>query len=137
MRAALARLQKEIALNGHDVAVVSREKNGEVTIREAIDLNGKRVLHEAFWKTLAGRLFMAPPDGIDSGEPPLTGLASIGIDDRFIADVENTVVPGMMVSVYAAGTVRFSLIRICPCSGDQIVSRVSWPLGGLTAGASA
>jgi len=93
-RAALARLQKEIGLHGHDVAVVSREENGEVTVREAIDLNGKQVLHEAFWKTLAGRLFMAPPDGIDSSEPPLTGLASIGIDDRFIAEAGKRVGPG-------------------------------------------
>jgi uncharacterized membrane protein len=93
-RAALARLQKEIGLNGHDVAVVSREENGEVTVREAIDLNGRRALHEAFWKTLAGRLFAAPPSRFDGDETPSGGLAAIGIDDRFIADVENTVVPG-------------------------------------------
>jgi uncharacterized membrane protein len=37
---------------------------------------------------------MAQPDGLDSNALTSTSLASIGIDDRFIADVENTVVPG-------------------------------------------
>jgi uncharacterized membrane protein len=76
------------------VAVVSREKSGEVTIREAIDLNGKRALHEAFWKTLAGRLLVAPPDGPDSNELTSTGLASIGIKDGVVADIQSIVVPG-------------------------------------------
>ena len=49
-RAALARLQREIGLNGHDVAVVSREESGEVAVREVAgeDLAARALVRTQF-----------------------------------------------------------------------------------------
>jgi len=93
--AALARLQKELSINGHDVAVVSKAETGEVTVREAVDLNGHRSLHEAFWKTLVDLLFFPVPLG--SAETSSARLSAIGIDDGFTADTRKAVMPGTSV----------------------------------------
>ena len=91
-RAALARLQKECAINGYDVAMVSRGEKGDITLREDVELNGHRALHEAFWKTLVDLLLF--PHRTADAKTSLARLSAIGIDERFIADTENTIVPG-------------------------------------------
>ena len=51
-RAALARLQGELSLPGHDLALMTREAGGEIALQEAIGLGGERETPPTFWKTL-------------------------------------------------------------------------------------
>jgi uncharacterized membrane protein len=55
--AALSRMQNEFALSGHDMAVVCRQENGEVSVREAVDITSGAEHHKAFWQTLTRLLF--------------------------------------------------------------------------------
>ena len=107
-RAALARLEKELPISGCDVAVVSRGEEGDVTLREDVELNGRIALHEAFWKTLVDILFF--PDLPASAETSLGRLAAIGIDEQFIADTEKTVAPGSSAI----------LIVVSPATRDRV-----------------
>ena len=110
-RAALARLQKECAINGCDVAVVSRGEKGDVTLREAVELNGHRALHEAFWKTLVDLLFF--PHRLSRDGTSLARMTVIGIDERFIAETEKTVVPGSSaILILVSGTTRDRVLGV-------------------------
>jgi uncharacterized membrane protein len=89
-RAGLARLQKDLPLSGHDVAVVSREEDGRLTVREAINLNGEEATLHSFWRSLVTQLFFhSQPKGKDLADIHSAKLASIGIDDSFVANIEN------------------------------------------------
>jgi uncharacterized membrane protein len=82
-RAALARLQKELSLPGHDLAVVTREEEGELVLQEAIVLSDEREMHPTFWKTLVNLLLAPGPSTGTGGDPTSAKLAGIGIDATF------------------------------------------------------
>ena len=90
-RAALARLQKELSLPGHDLAVVTREEGGEVALQEAIGFSGKRELRPTYWETLIGLLFAPGPSTGAGGEATSAKLAAIGIDATFRAHLAEQV----------------------------------------------
>jgi uncharacterized membrane protein len=77
-RTALSRQQHELSMSAKDIAVVSRENNGHVTIFESISLGKGSRIDASFWKTLAELLFAET----DCGAKQPTGqnqLESIGI----------------------------------------------------------
>lgn len=82
-RAALARLQGELSLPGHDLAVVTQEEGGETTLREAVSLSGAREMHPTFWKTLVSLLFAPGPSTGAGSDATSAKLAAIGIDTTF------------------------------------------------------
>ncbi|MGB6853345.1 MAG: DUF1269 domain-containing protein [Thermoanaerobaculia bacterium] len=82
-RAALARLQGELSLPGHDLAVVTKEEGGETTLREAVSLSGAREMHPTFWKTLVSLLFAPGPSTGAGSDATSAKLAAIGIDATF------------------------------------------------------
>ena len=82
-RAALARLQTELPLPGHDLALVTWAKGGEIALQEAIDLSGERKMHPTFWKTLVNLLLAPGPSMGTGGDATSAKLTAIGIDATF------------------------------------------------------
>lgn len=82
-RAALARLQTELSLPGHDLAVVTREKGGEIVLQEATVLNDDREMQPTCWKTLVSLLFAPNHSAGEGRDPASEKLAVLGIDATF------------------------------------------------------
>jgi uncharacterized membrane protein len=97
MRDALGRMQKEHLIELEDAAVVVRKQNGKVKVKQATSLVGAGALGGAFWGMLIGLLFFMPWLGLAAGA--LGGaiggkFTDIGVDDKFIKEVGNTIEPG-------------------------------------------
>jgi uncharacterized membrane protein len=92
-RATLARLQRELSLPGHELAVVTREEGGEIALQEAIGLSGEREMHPTFWTTLVN-LLLAPGPSTGTGDDATSAkLAGIGIDATFRSNFAKQVRP--------------------------------------------
>ena len=85
-RAALARLQSELPLPGHDLALVTWAEGGEIALQEAVDLSDERKMHPTFWKRLVNLLLAPSPSTGTGDDPPSAKLAAIGIDAAFRND---------------------------------------------------
>ena len=97
MRDKLVGLQKLQLITLSDAAVVVRKQDGKVKVKQAVSLVGAGALGGAFWGMLIGLLFFAPWLGLAIGA--LSGavaghFADVGIDDKFIKEVGNTIEPG-------------------------------------------
>ena len=97
MRDALASLQKEHLITLEDAAVVVRNQDGKAKVKQAVNLVGAGAWGGAFWGMLIGLLFFAPWLGLAVGA--ITGAISgkftdIGVDDKFIKQVGETIEPG-------------------------------------------
>jgi uncharacterized membrane protein len=90
-------LQREQLIELEDAAVVWRDPDGKPKVKQATSLVGAGAWGGAFWGMLIGLLFFAPWLGLAIGA--VTGalagkFADIGIDDKFIRDVEQKIPPG-------------------------------------------
>jgi uncharacterized membrane protein len=97
MRDALVGLQKQELIALADAAVVVRNEDGKVKVKQANNLVGAGALGGAFWGMLIGLLFFAPWLGLAVGAitGAITGkLSDFGIDDSFIKEVGETIEPG-------------------------------------------
>jgi uncharacterized membrane protein len=94
----LENLQSEELIKIHDAAVVTwPEGKKKPKTRQLRNLAGAGALGGAFWGLLFGLLFFVPLLGMAVGAAigGLTAsLADVGIDDKFIARVKETVTPG-------------------------------------------
>ncbi|NUN66542.1 DUF1269 domain-containing protein [Pseudanabaena biceps] len=93
----LKKLQREHLLELEDAAVVIRNKEGKVKIKQTQELTANGALSGGFWGLLFGFIFFNPLLGWAVGA--LAGavsgaLTDIGIDDNFIRDVGSTITPG-------------------------------------------
>lgn len=97
MRDALVRLQKEYLVTLEDAAVAVRKQDGKVKVKQAQNLVGDGALGGAFWGMFVGLLFWMPWLGLAIGAASgaLGGaLRDVGVDDKFIKEVGNTIEPG-------------------------------------------
>jgi uncharacterized membrane protein len=97
MRDVLGRLQKEHLLALEDAAIAIRKENGKVKVKQAQNLVGAGALGGAFWGRFIGLLFWMPWLGLAIGAASgaLGGaLSDVGVDDKFIKEVGNTIEPG-------------------------------------------
>jgi uncharacterized membrane protein len=97
MRDALVRLQKEYLVTLEDAAVAVRKQDGKVKVKQAQNLVGAGALGGAFWGMFVGLLFWMPWLGLAIGAASgaLGGaLRDVGVDDKFIKEVGNTIEPG-------------------------------------------
>jgi uncharacterized membrane protein len=93
--AVFARLQEEILTEGPGAAVVKRHEDGRITLSEAIDLPSELPDHDAFWRTLAGKIFAALPTPQQAAaDPPSDKLLAIGVTAEFLQDVDAAIAPG-------------------------------------------
>lgn len=92
--AAFARLRDEILTEGPGVAVVFRRRDGQITVREAIELSPDGNDDEAFWHSLAGKIFAAlPKPGTQDGFEPEDVLLALGVSESFLREVDAAVAP--------------------------------------------
>ena len=100
----LARLRKEHLIDLEDAVVAIRDPDGEVRIKQSINLVGigaaQGGLSGALWGTLVGLLFLNPLIGmavgsaVGAGTGALTGsLVDYGIDDGLINSIGETIQP--------------------------------------------
>ena len=97
MRDDLIHLQKQKIVELEDAALVVRKQDGKVKVRQAVSLVGEGALGGAFWGLLIGIIFWMPWLGLALGAlgGALGGsLTDIGVDDKFIKEVGNTIEPG-------------------------------------------
>ena len=97
-RDALISMQKMQLIELEDAAVVVRHQDGKVKVKQVTSLAGAGALGGAFWGMLIGLLFFAPWLGLAIGAVTgavAGGLTDIGVDDKFIKEVGNSIEPGM------------------------------------------
>jgi len=97
MRDDLMKMQKEHLIGLEDAAVAVRHKDGKTKIKQVQNLAGAGALGGAFWGLLIGLIFLVPLFGLVVGAAAgaLVGkYQDIGVDDKFIKEVGNTIQPG-------------------------------------------
>jgi len=80
-----------------DAAVVVRQQDGKVKIKQLTSLVGSGAFGGAFWGLLIGLLFAVPWMGLAIGAVAgagIGGLTDHGVDDKFIKEVADTIQPG-------------------------------------------
>lgn len=92
----LQKLQKEHLIDLEDAAIVIRNKDGKVKIKQTQELTAEGALSGGFWGLLFGFIFFNPllcwAVGAIAGG--ISGaLTDLGIDDNFIQEVGNTIAP--------------------------------------------
>jgi uncharacterized membrane protein len=96
-RDALIKMQKQQLIELEDAAIVIRRQDGKVKVKQVTSLAGAGALGGAFWGMLIGLLFFAPWLGLAVGAITgaiAGGLTDIGVDDKFIKEVGETIEPG-------------------------------------------
>jgi uncharacterized membrane protein len=114
MREALYELQRRELITLEDAAVVVRKENGQTKVKQAHSLVGAGALGGAFWGMLIGIIFLMPWLGMAIGA--VTGALSgkfsdVGIDDKFIKSVAETVEPGESALVLLARDAQMERIK--------------------------
>lgn len=97
VRLTLAKLQKEHLIELEDAAIVVKDQNGKVKLKQAIDLASAGAVSGGFWGLLIGTLFFAPVLGaaVGAASGAIGGaLTDIGIDDNFMKELGATLQPG-------------------------------------------
>jgi uncharacterized membrane protein len=97
MVATLKQLQSQHLIQVDDAALVTRDKDGKPRIKQLHDMVGAGALGGAFWGLLFGLLFFVPIAGaaIGAAGGALAGkFTDVGIDDKFIKKVGETLQPG-------------------------------------------
>jgi uncharacterized membrane protein len=92
----LRKLQQEHLIDLEDAAIVIRDKDGKVKIKQSQELAASGALSGGFWGLLFGFIFFNPLLGwvVGAVAGGISGaLTDIGIDDNFIREVGNTVEP--------------------------------------------
>ena len=122
----LRAMEKEYILDLEDAAIVVRDKDSKVHVKQSVDLVGTGAAHGgafgALWGTLIGLLFMNPLAGFlvgtatGAGAGALSGaLGDYGIDDNFIESLGSTISPGT--------SAIFLLVR--KANEDKVLPRIS------------
>lgn len=97
VRDELIKLQKQQLIELEDAAVVIRPLKGKPKVKQVGSLAGAGALGGAFWGMLIGLLFFAPWLGLAIGAisgAVAGGLTDVGVDDKFIKEVGDTIEPG-------------------------------------------
>ena len=92
----LLKLQQQHLIDLEDAAVVIRNKEGKVRIKQTQELTTTGALSGGFWGLLFGFIFFNPLLGWAVGAVAggISGaLTDIGIDDNFIREVGSTIEP--------------------------------------------
>jgi uncharacterized membrane protein len=96
MRDDLLKLEKEHLIGLQDAAVIVRNKEGKVKVKQEVNIMGAGALGGAFWGLLVGFIFFVPIFGLVIGTAAgaIAGKLTKGMDEQFIKEVGNTIQPG-------------------------------------------
>jgi uncharacterized membrane protein len=92
-----AGLQRQELLDLEDAALVWRTPDGKLKIQQSMNPTATGALTGALWGMLLGLLFLVPFFGaaVGAAAGAASGkLADIGINDRFIKEIAETIEPG-------------------------------------------
>ena len=90
-------IQKRRMLQLADAAVVVRQEDGKVKVKQLTSLVGSGAFGGAFWGLLVGLLFAVPWMGLALGAAAGAAIGRLtdhGVDDKFIKEVAETIQPG-------------------------------------------
>jgi uncharacterized membrane protein len=90
-------IRKRRMLQLADAAVVVRQEDGKVKVKQLTNLVGSGAFGGAFWGLLIGLLFAVPWMGLAVGAAVGAAAGSLtdhGVDDKFIKEVADTIQPG-------------------------------------------
>jgi uncharacterized membrane protein len=90
-------IRKRRMLQLADAAVVVRQEDGKVKVKQLTNLVGSGAFGGAFWGLLIGLLFAVPWMGLAVGAAAGAAAGSLtdhGVDDKFIKEVADTIQPG-------------------------------------------
>jgi uncharacterized membrane protein len=92
----LRRLERDYLIDLEDAAIVIRNKDGKVRIKQTQELIANGAIEGGFWGLLLGMIFFSPILGIlGLAVGALSGaMQDIGIDDNFIREIGETIEPG-------------------------------------------
>lgn len=96
VRLTLAKLQREHLIELEDAAVVVKNGEGKVQLKQAINLTAAGATSGGFWGLLIGTLFLVPLFGaaVGAATGALGGaLSDIGVDDDFMRQLGETLQP--------------------------------------------
>jgi uncharacterized membrane protein len=122
VRLTLAKLQKEHLIELEDAAVVVKNDEGKVKLKQAINLTATGAASGSFWGLLIGTLFFAPLVGaaVGAASGALSGaLNDIGVDDNFMRELGETLTPG-------TSALFVLIIKVTP---DKVLEEIA-PFGG-------
>jgi uncharacterized membrane protein len=92
----LRKLEREYLIELEDAAIVIRNKDGKVKVKQTQELTATGALSGGFWGLLFGFIFMNPILGwvIGTAAGAISGaLTDVGIDDNFIREIGSTIKP--------------------------------------------
>lgn len=93
----LGKLQKSHLIDLEDAAVLTKNDNGKIRVKQAYNLVAAGATSGSFWGLFLGLLFLHPLLGLAAGAASgaLSGsFSDIGINDNFIKDLGETLEPG-------------------------------------------
>ncbi|RMD68084.1 MAG: DUF1269 domain-containing protein [Cyanobacteria bacterium J149] len=96
VRLTLAKLQREHLIELEDAAVVVKNAEGKVKLKQAINLTAAGATSGGFWGLLIGTLFLVPLFGaaVGAATGAIAGaLSDIGVDDEFMRELGETLQP--------------------------------------------
>lgn len=92
----LKKMEREYLIDLEDAAIVVRNKQGKIKIKQTQELVASGALSGGFWGLLFGVIFLHPLLALfGAAVGAISGaLTDIGIDDDFIREIGNTLEPG-------------------------------------------
>jgi uncharacterized membrane protein len=100
VRLMLLKMQKEYLIDLEDAVVAVKDDKGKVKLHQAVNLTAVGAAGGGFWGALIGLIFLNPLLGLAVGATAgaVSGaLADVGIDDKFMKDLAETMLPGNSV----------------------------------------
>ncbi|MCP9820838.1 DUF1269 domain-containing protein [Synechococcus sp. Cruz-9H2] len=97
VRKELVAIQQEHLISLEDAVVVERDADGQVQLRQAVNLTAAGALGGGFWGSLVGLLFLNPLLGaaVGAGMGAASGaLSDLGINDGFLRELGETLPKG-------------------------------------------
>ncbi len=118
VRLTLAKLQKEHLIELEDAAVVIKDTEGKVKLKQAVNLTAAGAASGGFWGLLIGTFFLVPLFGaaVGAASGAIGGaLTDMGVDDNFMRELGETLQPGT--------SALFILVR--KVTPDKVLDEVS------------
>ena len=100
VRLMLLKMQKEYLIDLEDAVVAVKDDKGKVKLHQAVNLTAVGAAGGGFWGALIGLIFLNPLLGLAVGATAgaVSGaLTDVGIDDKFMKDLAETMLPGNSV----------------------------------------
>jgi uncharacterized membrane protein len=122
VRLTLRKLQVEHLIELEDAAVVVKNKEGKIQLKQAVDLTTTGAVSGGFWGLLIGVLFLNPLLGAAVGaiSGGISGaLTDIGVDDNFMKELG--------ANLPAGSSALFVLVK--KATPDKVLAEVA-PYGG-------